>query len=705
MSDKTVEYQIFFNSNGVDTLKKISGELTNVNDKTEKSVSAFKKLGDTFFAIENISNGIKQIGRSFNDVVKPGIDLQTSMKDLQAITGVTGKTFDSIEEKARKTAKVFGLDASQSVTSYKLLLSQLSPELAKTPEALDAMGRSASVLSKSMGGDVSAATEVLTSAMNGFGVSLDNPTEAAKKMSEMMNIMAAGAKEGSAELPNIKSALDAVGGSAKAVGVSFAETNAAIQLLDKAQKKGSEGGIALRNVMLRLSMGRFMPKDAKEGLEAAGINVEKLADKSLTLSERLKMLKPIQKDTALMAKLFGDENIVAGLALVQGTDQMDAYSKMIQNTNTAGEQASIVMSSYSEKMARMNAWFKDIGISIFNTTQGFLPFVNVIGKGLQMMTFLGGAMNTVSIISDTKFYKSIVKASKATWSFLLNVGKSTVGLLANGAVMLGSALMSLGAYAAGTLGATMATWGFNAALIANPITWVIVGIVALGAAIYGIIKYWDEIKLKISQFWEWLKTSIKAIGNWILENNPFSFVVNGLDKIFPGFKAKLNQFTSYFYDKFIKPVVEPFKWVLKKIGLIKDEDEKKPYKESDKKLLTATEIEQLPEAEQQKLAEKYFGKGVSVKELKKRISLEKSEQTKYDLSGLNTPMASGTKTVNGKEAAASTGKEVRNVSFRTDSLVKNLIVQVTNLSESTGKIKDLISEALINGMRDAELAM
>ena len=33
---------------------------------------------------------------------------------------------------------------------------------------------------------------------------------------------------------------------AKGAGVSFEETNAAIQVLDKAGKKGAEGGVALR---------------------------------------------------------------------------------------------------------------------------------------------------------------------------------------------------------------------------------------------------------------------------------------------------------------------------------------------------------------------------------------------------------------------------------------------------------------------------
>lgn len=72
---------------------------------------------------------------------------------------------------------------------YKLLLSQLTPELGKCPEALKAMGDAIQTTRKLMGGDGTAAAEVLTTAMNQYGVSLDDPMEASRKMVEMMNAM------------------------------------------------------------------------------------------------------------------------------------------------------------------------------------------------------------------------------------------------------------------------------------------------------------------------------------------------------------------------------------------------------------------------------------------------------------------------------------------------------------------------------------
>ena len=137
------------------------------------------------------------------------------------------------------------------------------------------MGDSIATLSKTMGGNVAGATEVLTTAMNQFQVSTKDPIQAAGEMQRMMNVMAAAAQAGSAELPSISAALQQAGMAAKGANVSFAETNAAIQVLDKAGKKASEGGVALRNVLATLAQGRFLHKDVQQELSAAGVNMNK----------------------------------------------------------------------------------------------------------------------------------------------------------------------------------------------------------------------------------------------------------------------------------------------------------------------------------------------------------------------------------------------------------------------------------------------
>ena len=440
------------------------------------------------------------------------------MADLSAITGLTGQGLKEIEKAARDSAKTFGTDASQNVNSYKLILSQLSPEIAKNSEAMKLMGNNVNILSKTMGGDTVAATEDLTTAMNQYGINLDNPIQASKTMADMMNVMAAGAKEGSAELPQIKNALEQVGMVAKTTGVSFVATNAAIQMLDKAGKKGSEGGIALRNVLTTLSEGRFASKDATFGLQQMGISTAKLADASIPLTDRLRMLKPVMADTALMTKVFGKENMAASIALIQSADQQDELAKKITGTNTAVEQANVVMGSYQERMNRWKAVLTDVKLSFFNVTQSFSPFIQGAFSGVEVVGKLATAGNAMYSVYESKLipnsWKWIKSTITGTFATIFNTDATkqntlqkvrasiSAGILAvetraiNTQMMVGAIISRIQAnglksVAQGYAQATLGAGAFKIAMNALGIGLVVTAVVGLIVA----IKYlWDHSK-------------------------------------------------------------------------------------------------------------------------------------------------------------------------------------------------------------------
>lgn len=285
MSNNSITYQVNLKIVGEDIIGSITA---NVDELTRSTKNATKEFGDcfkSFLAFSQALEGLASFRQDFEALMESGRSLNANMLELSAITGVTGEGLKAIEIAARDTAKTFGTSAVDNVEAYKMMLSQLSPEIANNAEAMKMMGETANILSKQMGGDTVAATDVLNTSLNQFGVSMDDPIAAAKVMADMMNVMSAAAQQGSAELPQIKQALEQVGMVAKTTGLSFAETNAYIQLLDQAGKKGSEGGVALRNVLTTLSEGRFTSKLAAEGLEQAGISVNYLADTSITASK------------------------------------------------------------------------------------------------------------------------------------------------------------------------------------------------------------------------------------------------------------------------------------------------------------------------------------------------------------------------------------------------------------------------------------
>ena len=408
MSNYNFNYAFNISGNCNTVVAEISSNIEGLREQIETTTGVIKRLENSLIICNQTTQWIGQLSSAFNDTIAPGAALNTKLAELEAIAGPTAEELALVEKSARETAKEFGVSAAGAVESYKLLLSQLSPELTKNGEALNRMGKNVATLSKMMGNDATAAAEVLTTAMNQYGVSLDDPLAASDRMWEMMNTMAAAAREGSAELPAIKEALSQCGMAAKAAGVSFEETNAAIQVLDKAGKKGSEGGVALRNVMSTLAQGRFLPKDVREELSAAGIKVSDLTDKSKSLAERLQVLKPVMADDALFSKLFGKENSAAAMALVQGIPKVEQWTAAITGTTTAIDQSQIVMETYNERLARVQARFDDFKISVFNCCGDFGIWVEVVSSALiplaQFIPLLTGIHSGFSAISSLKIW-------------------------------------------------------------------------------------------------------------------------------------------------------------------------------------------------------------------------------------------------------------------------------------------------------------
>jgi hypothetical protein len=87
-----------------------------------------------------------------------------------------------------------------------------------------------------------------------------------------------------------------------------------------------------------------------------------------------------------------------------------------------------------------------------------------------------------------------------------------------------------------------AIWSFTTALLANPITWIVIGIAALIAIIILLVTHWDTVKQVVSNVVNWIKDRWNDLMGW------FSGVPDWFGRIFAGignaisgaFKSALN---------------------------------------------------------------------------------------------------------------------------------------------------------------------
>lgn len=713
------DYQFNVGGNFTAAMDGMAESTGRFNAAVESSARGLSAWEQKFAAFGLISDYIDRASRSLQEFSDGGVSLDSQMHDLSAVAGVTGKGLKEIEGYARASAKTFGTDASVAVEGYKLLLSQLSPELGKYPEALQKMGNSIQTTSKLMANDGTAAAEVLTTAMNQYGVSLDDPMRASEEMARMMNVMAAAGQEGSAELPAIKVALEQCGMAAKAANVSFEETNAAIQVLDKAGKKGSEGGVALRNTLAILGQGRFLPKDTREALEIAGIDVLKLSDTSMSLKDRLEMLKPVLNDAALFSKLFGMENANAARALVQGTDELGRLTQAITGTSSAEEQAAIVMDGYAERQARIKQHIENTKISLFQLTGDFTLWAGVIGETLvplaQLTPLFQAAWSGMVAIKNLQWAamwsrtqgfiyaarlqmafmnRELIMGQFVSNGFIVNIIRATLAVLRFATVGLFQAIKGLGALivsfvTGGTASATFAgiastSFGIfkaSAVTACRAVSTAIMNVPLIGWIIAIIAGF---IALGV-YFWKTSATfraALKGIGAafvatfrniWQLAVNVFGGIADLIKAAFSldaaGIKSALSRLKGGFTE-FGTNVGKAFN-------------------------------------------DAYSGEMArAMKDKEKRSKENNTDSFQYidyasNNTGINNPVSDPTAGTLGSVSNVSSadGGKIKNVVINIEKLVERFEIHTTNLKSDLGQVRDLVAEALLSAVNDVNLSV
>jgi TP901 family phage tail tape measure protein len=376
-----------------------------------------KALGAVGLAI-GVFEGLRRI---VTESISAFSEFEDALLSLQSITGVNTEGLQFYSDAALKIGTSTQFAAAETVKAFELIGSA-QPALLKNETALLSVTNAAIKLAEASGMTLPEAATNLTDAMNQFGAS-------AGEASTYINVLAAGSLEGAAAIPQVTQALLKFGAVAKQSKVSIQESTAAIEVLGGAGLKGAEAGTALRNVLLRLSAADALPKEAIASLQAAGVDMAKLGDKTISLADRLDELGKISGDQTALVKIFGAENVVAGQVILGNTDKLRDLTAAVTGTNTAYEQAAIRTQSLSTVFEvfrnKLNAGFIQIG-------QKIAPVVRGIFEGIEV------AFNKISplVVSVGKTFMAFNDAIKALITSIFGAGDAgdTFSLIMDGLV-------------------------------------------------------------------------------------------------------------------------------------------------------------------------------------------------------------------------------------------------------------------------------
>lgn len=368
---------------------------------------------------------------------------ESSQAELKALTGLDDESIQWLTKQAEQLSTTMdesGLRIRQSsdeILQAYMLIGSKKPELLKDKEALNAVTIEAMRLAAAAKIDLKDAVTATTVSLNMYG-------ESADQAARYVNVLAAGSKEGAADVSAQAASIKNAGVAASGAGVSIEQLQGTIQMLAEKGLEAEPAGTALRKFFLVLQTGPDETNPKVVGLQTA---LENLNKKSLTAAQ--------------IQTMFGEEAYSAATILIQNVDKVQKYTEAVTGTNIAMEQAAINSDTNQAKLAQLRNSIKEAGNDLMERLNPSLSLLT--GWTTKIIVALP------KLIDWFKEYKNIIITSTAAIAaYTVTVNASTI------ATKL---------YETWTKLATVATRGFNTALKANPFGLAVAGLTAIATAL------------------------------------------------------------------------------------------------------------------------------------------------------------------------------------------------------------------------------
>ncbi len=248
------------------------------------------------------------------------------------------------------------------------------------------------------------------------------------------------------------------------------------------------------------------------------------------LEPELGFLKRIETDG-----LEGLKSVIEDISKMDATEQLDTFGvgamELINKLKGAENMKKLDFAlevSLNSKGSVDNEW--SVFLSTFDqkvngAKKAWNNLMETLGK--PMMEVGGGVLDKITPILEkvTEWAEKNKELARTIMTIAMVVG-AVLLVLAVLAIVVGGVSMAIGALAPLALILTgrfgllaLASWLLNSALLANPITWVVLGVIALIAVIALIIYYfedwWGWIVNVFNEFLQiqWVQNMIKVLGN------------------------------------------------------------------------------------------------------------------------------------------------------------------------------------------------
>lgn len=522
-----------------------------------KSFSDGSKL-----SMEGIGTGMTVAGAAISAMgvksLKSFGQFEASLNQAAVVAGGTAKDIGQLDDLANKMGADLPLSA-QDCADAMIEMARNGASIGDIKKQFPAIAQAATAA----GADIKVTAGVVQESMNIWGKSLDSPQQAAA-------ILVQTANASNASIEDMQQALATIGGPAGQAHMSMQVVSESIGLLTNkgfsAARASMDLGHAITQMMAPSAVAKKAMNDLGISFTDAQGNMKKFPDILRDLNQALDGLNPAEKAQKLKA-LFGASGMQAILPLMDSVKNKtndtkvswDAYAKAQEKAAGSTKKSNQSLKDQANEMQ------KNVGSSIEQLGGNWESLRN---KSMKSAQAINGSMiqnanqvmqwATTSNSGVAQFTRGFIGLSPAIGTATTSVGlflrnaKTIAGTISGG-------ITGISNFIKVASGAKTATEAFGAlsAILANPITWIVVGIAAVVA---GLALFFTKTKTG-QQMWAnfvaWLKNAWNGLSQ--AATKLWQSILKSLQPIIKQLQTLWKQFQVFFTAMWnlLKPVVMP----------------------------------------------------------------------------------------------------------------------------------------------------
>lgn len=520
-----------------------SARLAFILSLTDKVSAPLGKVKTSFsdLASQGEAN-IKQMGlglggmigaaKGISESLEPALEMNRALGEVRSL-GVAENALTSLNQKALEFSTNYGTNARDFAASAYSISGAIKGLVG---EQLATFTNTSNLLAKATKSDADTMGAYVGTMYNLFKTSADSmgKSQWVEKLGGQTALAAQLFRTDGAQL---KDAFKEVGQIANTAGTDIAEQFAVIGTLSSTMEGGDAGGlyksffenIGAASEKLKLKFteqnGQLMPMaDILAKLEGKfGDLNSAAAGAKLTEAfggEGARVITALAKDTDRF------KNSLDQLGKVRGLENAEQMAKaMVDPWQQFGSAVIALRVSFGQALIPMLTPLMDKLVSIASTltrwTQIFPNITRVIGATVLIILSLVAAMSAVTLVVGIS--KMAWLGALTVWKLLNWQGYKSIAMFLYHTVMVAAFVVGLvamytwmGAVRVAMMLWQGAIWLVNAALLANPVLLVVIGILALVAVVIAAVVYWEQWTgaLMNTAAFQWIQQQLDALSSW-----------------------------------------------------------------------------------------------------------------------------------------------------------------------------------------------